>query len=74
MKKLLLLLFMLVSTSCGILLFMVAMTSCGGAPNEGEVSTSSRVKTIQHDGHLFVLFKGYESVALIHHPGCECLE
>jgi hypothetical protein len=58
-----------------ILIALLGLCSCGPSrftadnPNE-----TSDVRTVRHDGHLFVLYEGIHQGNVIHHPGCPCLK
>lgn len=34
--------------------------------------SSARLKTIKHDGHLYVVATNVESISVIHSPACPC--
>lgn len=36
------------------------------------ITHGERIQTIEHDGHLFILYSGTYKASLLHHPDCPC--
>ena len=47
---------------------LAVSVSCG--PQDGRLHKTRTVYTVQHDGHMFVLFNGNKEGGIIHHPSC----
>lgn len=43
-------------------------------PTEQEISDfySSSLKTVNYEGHKFIIYDGYREGGIVHHPDCHC--
>ena len=60
---------------CAVFFVPLAIISCSHDPlEEKKVPESHELRTVMHDGHMWVIYHGYNSGGLSHHPGCDCLD
>lgn len=55
----------------------VAMTSCDTKPdikptNEQTLSVEESIKTIEFDGHQYLIYDGYKAGSMCHSESCPC--
>lgn len=55
-----------------VLLVAVAVAVSGYPSADGPV-VSRYARTIEHDGHRFVIARGGSGSGIVHHPSCTCL-
>lgn len=60
---------------------LIAVVTCAiifGSPDrDHRLYKTSEVYTVQHDGHMFVLYDGWKEGGILHHPSCshtDCLK
>ncbi len=54
-----------------IFIIVVAVVTNPATQNrDHRIYKTGRVYTVQHDGHLFVLFNGNNEGGILHHPSC----
>lgn len=58
-----------------ILTLAIAGTGCElPKPKTYADAIATDVHTIKHEGHLFVIFFGFEKGGICHHPSCPCMK
>jgi hypothetical protein len=62
-----------------VLLSILLLCGCGEYPQYPNSKTTKfsaidEIKTVEHDGHEFVIWDGYRNGTMIHHPSCHCLK
>lgn len=58
------------------LFLLLTLTACKDHPDQVQQARLKDVETdvftVEHDGHLFVVYRGSQKGGIIHHPGCKC--
>ena len=59
-----------------IFLILICLIGCSdnSAVSSSAPTTTCRVATVNHDGHMFVMAyrDGAGGISIIHHPSCKC--
>lgn len=64
-----------------LLLILTTLSSCGPSHqknrddiliSETTIDSVSAIQSVKHDGHLFIVYDGFHSGNIIHHPDCSC--